>query len=380
MSRRLLIATRQLAGLSGKVLLIQHNLPGLVAAGWEAHVLAEKCDPARLQQLGAQVHTMRGAWWRRAVRLQRFSRRSGQLAQKLGADLVIGHGDTLEQDVLHLHLCHHRQQLEITGHELPPGESDNADFADAMLRGGAFRRLIANSQLMRAELAQRYGIPPEKITVVHPGYDPARFRPGAAEQSRQLRARLGVAADGLLLGLVTSGDFRTRAADQLLQAIARLPESLRNRLWLVIVGKDSRSKHYRRLSAELKLAARTYFIAPRPDVEHVYRALDLYVHPAHFESFGMAVLEALACEIPVLATRNTGVTELYPASLQEWRLTRPDADEMAGKMQRLLESAELRHKLAAQARAAIEQLTWAQNLRRHLEIYAAVLQEKRSGA
>ncbi|MGH8529919.1 MAG: glycosyltransferase family 4 protein [Nevskiales bacterium] len=380
MSRRLLIATRKLAGLSGKVLLIQHNLPALVAAGWDAHVLAEKAERELLVSLGAQLHPAPRAWWLRSARLRRFSRRAEQLALKVRADLVIGHGDTLQQDVLHLHLCPHRQHREITGEELQPGESPHADFTAEMLRARGFRRLIANSNLMREEVIRRYAVPDSKISVVYPGYEPARFKPGAEPPSGELRTQLRVSPDGLLVGLITSGDFRTRAADQFLQAVALLPPALRDRLTLLIVGKDSRTEQYRRLSAQLKLEARTHFLSPRRDVEHIYRALDLYVHPAYFETFGMGVLEALACAVPVLATRNTGVTELYPSALQEWRLLRPDAQEIAAKMQMLLESPETRRQLAAQARAAIQHLTWAENARRHLEIYEQVLADKRGSA
>lgn len=380
MSRRLLIATRKLAGLSGKVLLIQHNLLALAAAGWDVHILAEKSDRERLVSLGAQVHPAGGSWWPRAARLRRFSRRAEQLALKIRADLVIGHGDTLQQDVLHLHLCPHRQHREITGQELRPGESPNADFTAEMLRAGGFRRLIANSNLMRDEIIQRYAVPESKISVVYPGYEPTRFKPGAEPPSAELRAQLGVGPDGLLVGLITSGDFRTRAADEFLRAVALLPMPLRDQLTLLIVGKDSSVEQYRRLSSQLKLDARTHFLAPRRDVENVYRALDLYVHPAHFESFGMGVLEALACEVPVLATRNTGVTELYPPALQEWRLSRPDAQEIASRMQILLETPPARRQLATQARAAVLPLTWAENARRHIEIYEQVLAEKQGSA
>ncbi len=379
MSRRLLIATRQLAGLSGKVLLIQRNLPALVAAGWDVHVLAEKCDRAALATLGVQVHKAARGWWPRARRLQRFSERATRLARDIHADLVVGHGDTRGQDVLHVHLCPHRQHLAITGQELRRGESPDADLLEDMLRAREFRRVVANSGLMRDELAQCYAVPAEAISVVYPGYDPARFQPGRASAAAALRAQLGVGESGLLVGLITSGDFRTRATDQFLQAMAQLPSALRDRLSLLIVGKD-RIAPYEKLGAELGLARQMHFLAPREEVEQFYQALDLYVHPAHFESFGMSVLEALACEVPVLATRATGVTELFPPVLDEWRLNSAARDEIAGKTRRLLESAELRRSCAAQARAAIQHLSWEHNAQQHLALYEQALAAKRSAA
>ncbi|MEI4600218.1 glycosyltransferase, partial [Klebsiella pneumoniae] len=68
----------------------------------------------------------------------------------------------------------------------------------------------------------------------------------------------------------------------------------------LVVGKETRPGPYLRLAAELRIADKVAFRSPEPEVERLYHALDAYVHAARWEEFGMTVLEALACGVPVV--------------------------------------------------------------------------------
>ena len=74
---------------------------------------------------------------------------------------------------------------------------------------------------------KRFGIPESKVTVIHPGYDPKRFKPDDRLMGTPLRNELGVGKDELLVGLITSGDFKKRGVGIFLASLRRLPEEIK---------------------------------------------------------------------------------------------------------------------------------------------------------
>ncbi|MDX1496830.1 MAG: glycosyltransferase, partial [Salinisphaeraceae bacterium] len=225
--RSLLIPTRRFRGLSGKVILLKYNIPALVAAGWRVQVFAEKIDMAMTRALGAEPHKIGGIAFNKRHKVNRFMQHAERFARKHSAGLVVGHGDTLHQDVLHIHSCRHREYEESTGRSLQPGEKATADFQARQLNEGRQQCVVANSRLMRDDLCDRFNLDSQRFEVVYPGHDPQRFYPRDPATRQSLRAELGI-GDGLLIGLITSGKLHVRGADLFIDAIAQLPEPLRN--------------------------------------------------------------------------------------------------------------------------------------------------------
>ena len=146
--------------------------------------------------------------------------------------------------------------------------------------------------------------------MIHPGFSQSRFRPQDWPLGAPLRRELGMAEGEILLGLVTSGDFVKRGVALFLKAVGGLREELRSKLHVLIVGREKDLEPYRRLAGEAGLGERARFLAPRPEVERIYHALDLMVHPALFEEFGQSVQEAMACGVPVVTSARVGAAEL----------------------------------------------------------------------
>jgi len=158
--------------------------------------------------------------------------------------------------------------------------------------------------------------------------------PGA-EARRTLRERLALPPATWWIGLVTSGDFRKRGLALLLDAFAQLKPELRSRTRLLVVGRD-RLAAYQARAHRLAIAERVHFRPPGEHVEDYYRALDVLVHPAHIEEFGLAVLEAMACGIPVLISRRVGAAELLEEAAGEMVMDRPVVEEITSRLERLL--------------------------------------------
>lgn len=119
-----------------------------------------------------------------------------------------------------------------------------------------------------------------------------------------LRAELRIGQDRLLLLQVGSG-FRVKGVDRSLQAIAALPQALRQRCHYLLVGRD-KPKPFLRLAQQLRIAEQVTILSGRTDIPRFLAAADLLLHPAYLESAGYVLLEAAIAGLPVLTTASCG--------------------------------------------------------------------------
>ncbi|MBI5247511.1 MAG: glycosyltransferase family 4 protein [Elusimicrobia bacterium] len=351
MKRRLAIASRRVEGLSGAARMIIEHARRFVQAGWDVHVFAEKLDKKALVEAGVTPRWVPAWPWGSWLKRRAFAAAAGGMAK--GFDLVHGHGDLLDQDVLSLHNCVHAAHEAVHGSPLP--ENDAVGRMHALqLSEQRFQVLVANSNLMKSDVIKRFGVPADKIEVVYPGYDSCRFNAGGREDfSAPMRAELGVKPGEVLYGLVTSGDFEKRGLPAFLRAFAKAGPNAR----ALVVGKESRPGPYLALARELGIADRVVFREPMAEVWRFYHALDVYVHPARWEEFGMSVLEALACGLPVICGANVGAAELLNGDGREYVLSEPSGEPLAQAMSALADPGR-RAALGALGPAAASSCVW----------------------
>lgn len=364
---RLALAARRVEGLSGAVRLILQEARAAAEAGWDVHVVAERLDRSAVRLSGATPRRVAGWPWGSWLKRRAFAAQAARAVR--GFDLVHGHGDLLEQDLLSLHNCvHAAHEAAHDGRPLPERDATGRMHA-LQLSGRRFRLLAANSRLMKDDVVRRFGVPPERVEVVYPGHDPARFR--AEDRARlggPLRAELGAGKDALVFGLVTSGDFAKRGLPAFLEAfaaVARAHPAAR----ALVAGKETRPGPYLRRAAELGIADRVSFRAPVPDVERLYHALDVYVHAARWEEFGMTVLEAMACGVPVVCGGKVGAAELLAGAGREFVLPEPAPGALAAALSRLAAEPALRARLSEEGRAAAALHTFQAHGRAVLSLY-----------
>ncbi len=161
-------------------------------------------------------------------------------------------------------------------------------------------RVIAPTPAEAARTVALCGARPERVTVVPWGVDRDRFRPGDRARAR---SALGLPDDRpttLFVGrLVPDKGF-----DRLVDAVARIPEPDRPRVVAVGGAPDdpaARSAADRARRRGVAEAVRFVGPAARGDLPDWYRAADVVAVPSRYESFGLVVLEALACGTPVAA-------------------------------------------------------------------------------
>jgi UDP-glucose:(heptosyl)LPS alpha-1,3-glucosyltransferase len=185
-----------------------------------------------------------------------------------------------------------------------------------------------------------------------------------------MRAELGIGRDDFLAGLITSGDFLKRGVRIFLEALRLLPAPNHGpRLHVLIAGKEHRWRDYAALARDSGHDARIHVLEPRPDVERLYHALDLYVHPALYEEFGQSVQEALACGVPVLISPRVGASELLPPALRTLAVVEPTPAALSQAIGRLMRDAPARDAISRAGPDAVKGNTWDVNWAATRRIY-----------
>lgn len=171
------------------------------------------------------------------------------------------------------------------------------------LLGHAFMRKIdahaCISHGARASLLSFGLMRPESSFVVHNSVEVGRFS-NACDRAGA-RARLGLPADALLLGMVCRMMWAKGCVD-LLSLIERLPARWHG----VLCGDGPQLPELRRLCEERGLTRRVHFLYSQGDVAPVYASLDAYAFLSRYEPFGLVLAEAMAAGVPVFGLRGDG--------------------------------------------------------------------------
>lgn len=152
-----------------------------------------------------------------------------------------------------------------------------------------------------------YGTEAARLHPVPPMIGRDRRRPPEDEadaRSLAFRRALGLDPQAMLV-LSIGAAMRTKGVDRTLRAMAGLPDPLRTRARLAVIGSGDIGR-IGRLARRLGLGDRVLLLGPRDDVPDALLAADLLAHPARRENTGQAILEAVIAGLPVLTTENCG--------------------------------------------------------------------------
>jgi glycosyltransferase involved in cell wall biosynthesis len=116
------------------------------------------------------------------------------------------------------------------------------------------------------------------------------------------------------------------------------------------------------------------FAGVTDSVIDILSSADVFLLPSGMESFGLAALEAMACEVPVIATRVGGLSEVVEDGVSGYLLPLGDVESMAERTFEILNSPELRRRLGKRGRQiAAEKFTPRRALGAYLDVYNSVL-------
>lgn len=219
--------------------------------------------------------------------------------------------------------------------------------------------ILASTEREKRHLIELYGALPQRIQVVPCGVDLERFRPSAQRESR---ARLGL--NGAERVILYVGRFDPiKGIDRLLAAVAQVQRETRLRLVLVGGGgedaPEDRALHA--MCSALSLEDCVTFAGRRThdELPDYYQAADALVLPSYYESFGLVVLEAMACGTPVIATRVGVVEDIIRNGVNGWVVEENGSESLAAGLRWGLAQHNVKQTAANSIRATVEGYDWS---------------------
>ncbi|MDP2587646.1 MAG: glycosyltransferase family 4 protein [bacterium] len=224
--------------------------------------------------------------------------------------------------------------------------------------------VVAVSNYVKSHLSSF--VTPDKIEVIYPGVDTTRFVPSKAKA--ELRQRYAIRQPYALLANGKLAAHKNIAT--LLRALPGLPDS---ELLLVGRGSDTKEKLYQEMARSLRVANRVRFMGslPNEQLPALYNAVDLLVHPSKSESLGIVLLEALACETPVVAAAVGGIPELVTSNFNGTLYHDPkDVTALTRAIRALLDQPQQRSELGKNGRAFVKaRFDWSAIIDQYLSLF-----------
>jgi UDP-glucose:(heptosyl)LPS alpha-1,3-glucosyltransferase len=234
-----------------------------------------------------------------------------------------------------------------------------------LFRSARLQAVITNSEMVKQEIRQHFGLPAERIHTIYAGVDLERFHPEAQRHRNPVREQFAVPRDAPLFLYIGSGFQRKGLA----QALEALPEQA----WLLVVGRDKQQRHFETLAQRWGKAGRVRFLGPQKSVESLYGAADALVLPTLYDPFPNVCFEAMATGIPVITSTKSGAAELLQAGHNGFVCDALDSGALRRHMQALAERT-LAQAMGAAARATAERYPMAQAAQQTLALYRSLLE------
>lgn len=237
-----------------------------------------------------------------------------------------------------------------------------------------YERVICVSKDLHEECLA-LNVPAERCLLIENGIDLAEY--SRTNTVAEARLPLGIPPGRLVVGAIgrlsaeKGFDLLIRAVDRLIRAGLDVE--------LLIAGEGEEEPRLRALATELGCGERVHLLGYRANVKELYQAFDVFALSSLREGLPNVLLEAMALEVPVLATRIAGVPRLIDGKTSGLLIQPGSVDELTRALERLLGDAELRRRLARSGRETIaSRYSFAERMRKIQAVYDDVLGQSSS--
>lgn len=228
--------------------------------------------------------------------------------------------------------------------------------------------VIADSEVVRSELIQQFGVRPDRVRAIYLGAD-ARFIPRSPEECKAVLARYGLVHGGYLAFVGTIEP--RKGLSVLLDAWERLPVTMRKSWPLVIAGAPGwrNSELVKRIQTlQAKGEVRFLQFVNAYELPFIYAGAAAFIYPSVYEGFGLPVLESMASGVPVICGEGTSMAEFAQGACKLFDVD--DCDALALSIVELLESPQQRLQMANVALVQANSFSWARCAQETLQVYA----------
>lgn len=219
--------------------------------------------------------------------------------------------------------------------------------------------IIAVSEFTRQIIISRYDIPPEKVTVIHNGI-----------QLQEAKHTLRYVNNKIVtfLGRITFQKGPTYFVEAAYKVLQKLPD-----VQFVMAGNGDKLEGVIRLAAQLRIGSHFHFTGflKGEEVDRMFSHSDVYVMPSVSEPFGISPLEAIQAGVPVIISKQSGVSEVLKNAIKVdfW-----DVDALADAICNVLTRPPLARMLKDHALSEIKTITWNEAAYKVKKVYHQLLQ------
>jgi glycosyltransferase involved in cell wall biosynthesis len=228
-------------------------------------------------------------------------------------------------------------------------EKKGMEFAD---------KVITVSDFTRDIVVNKYKIDPHKVITIHNGIEPVRDLNINAFRRKNVNEHVVT-----FLGRIT----KQKGPEYFIQAAYKVLQKMKN-VRFVMAGSGDMLESMVKLVGRLKIADKFHFTGflKGADVYKMYSLSDLYVMPSVSEPFGISPLEAIQSDLPVIISKQSGVSEVITNALKVdfW-----DADAMADAIYGILNYRSLSQFLKVKSKKELDRLTWENAASKVKEVY-----------
>jgi glycogen(starch) synthase len=231
--------------------------------------------------------------------------------------------------------------------------------------------VIACSFYMREQIADIFGVPEERISVIPNGIDPDDLQPQQDHELGRLRGEFARPREKLVLligRLVYEKGFQL-ALEAMPTVLERAPGTR-----FLVAGSGTHEQELKRQAAELGLMEHGTFLGwIGDDVLHsLYRIADVCVVPSIYEPFGLVALEAMASGCPCIVADTGGLREVVPDDGAGLRFPASDPEALADVAVRVLRDESLGDRLVSEGLEHVRGFDWADVARQTASLYGGL--------
>ncbi len=227
-----------------------------------------------------------------------------------------------------------------------PSKVEGLRLIDKFTARAAKPYFVACSHFVAESYENRLGINPSRIKVIHNLIAPQNLS-SEPDEPKQIRQSLGIPEDAFVYTEVGRLD-PPKGQFYLIKAFARVLREVPS-AHLVLIGTGPSENDYKQLAKSLNVEHRVHFLGRIKNVGAHLEMSNVFVFPTLFEGFGIALVEAMAKELPCIATRLAAIEEIVDDNVSGLLIEPKSEEELAETMVRVFKQPELRKRLGQQA-------------------------------
>jgi len=260
---------------------------------------------------------------------------------------------------------HHPCMIETYHHDYKqPYDINSLTFHKLeMLQCHKVRHIIVPSFATKKALL-RYGFKEDKISVIHHGVDHSVFR---KKNSRVLlKRKYGILNHFVVINVGTF--IKRKRQNDIIEALAGIPDTV-----LILVGRGEEEKNIKELTREKKVKLLHFKYVPESFLVDLYNVADVYIHTSVLEGFGLTVLEAMACGLPVIAYKTADLGHIIDNA--GYLTNVGDIEGIRSALWLLYKNSDVRKERGQNAIDRSKGFSWSETAKKHAQVYKNALHQ-----